>query len=451
MTAGRRLCALALAGVALVGLTALAAALHVAGRTDITGGRLAAFVDLVALAGLIYGGAVLLVWRGAADRRALWAVLTAAAALRAVTLLTPPFLSTDVYRYIWDGRVQLAGINPYRYIPADPALAALRDPGVYAHINRADYAPTIYPPAAQMVFAGIAAVSQTPLAVKATMLAFEAVGIATLLGLLRLAGLPRERVLIYAWNPVPAWEFAGNGHVDALSVCFVALAMLAAARRRSVLSGAALGFAVLAKFLPGVLLPALWRRWDWRFLAAFAAVIAGLYACYISVGRQVLGFLSGYAAEEGMQSGKGVYYLAQLGRWLPLPAQAGRIYFAVVLLALAVLGARMVFGAEPADAPARTLRLSGNALLLMTVLIAALAPRYPWYYPWLLVPACLVPSAAVIWLVAASVSVYANALHDPLWWPALLYGPFAALAALDFWRAARAEHCRRDFRCRPPP
>jgi alpha-1,6-mannosyltransferase len=67
-------------------------------------------------------------------------VLGLAIALRALLLTAPPILSTDIYRYVWDGRVQAAGIDPYRYIPADPALASLRDPVVYPQINRADYA-----------------------------------------------------------------------------------------------------------------------------------------------------------------------------------------------------------------------------------------------------------------------------------------------------------------------
>jgi len=66
--------------------------------------------------------------------------------LRAIALFAPQALSTDIFRYVWDGRVQAAHINPYRFIPADPALAPLRDDSIYPNINRADYAHTIYPP-----------------------------------------------------------------------------------------------------------------------------------------------------------------------------------------------------------------------------------------------------------------------------------------------------------------
>ena len=85
-------------------------------------------------------------------------ILGAALVARAMLLPVGP-VSTDIYRYVWDGRVQAAGINPYRYIPADPALAHLRDAEIYPKINRADYARTIYPPAAQIVFAAVGQVS----------------------------------------------------------------------------------------------------------------------------------------------------------------------------------------------------------------------------------------------------------------------------------------------------
>ena len=144
-----------------------------------------------------------------------------------MTLAAPPLLSTDMYRYVWDGRVQLAGINPYRYLPVAPALEFLRDDAVYPHINRADYAHTIYPPAAQMIFA-LAAGGH------AERVRHEADD-----GAVRRAGDRRAvpaaaawrdatdpELLIYAWMPLPVWEFAGNAHVDAVAAGLLALALL---------------------------------------------------------------------------------------------------------------------------------------------------------------------------------------------------------------------------------
>src|SRR6266700_6833201 len=102
------------------------------------------FVVLSLVQGALYLGAVGLTWRGGFSRRALVAVLVVAAVMRLGVLLTPPYLSDDVNRYVWDGRVEAAGINPYRYIPVDPHLAALRDDTIFPNVNRGTYAPTIY-------------------------------------------------------------------------------------------------------------------------------------------------------------------------------------------------------------------------------------------------------------------------------------------------------------------
>ena len=111
---------------------------------------------------------------------------------------------------------------------------------------------------------------------KLAMLILEGGGIWAMIRLLDHARLPRARILIYAWNPVPVWEFAGSGHVDAIAIFFIAMALLAVCTGRSGWGAAALAGAVLTKFLPMILLPALWRRWDWKFASVFIAGIVAL-------------------------------------------------------------------------------------------------------------------------------------------------------------------------------
>jgi len=167
----------------------------------------------------IYGGAVWCLFKGTlhrpgAEGQALAAILVFAALFRGIALFSPQLLSTDAYRYVWDGRVQAAHLNPYRYIPADPALIPLRDTSIYPNINRADYAHTIYPPTAQLAFFAIGRISDGILAMKLGVLLFDGISIACLIALLRNRGMPATRVLLYAWHPLPIWEFAGAGHVE---------------------------------------------------------------------------------------------------------------------------------------------------------------------------------------------------------------------------------------------
>ena len=132
------------------------------------------------------------------------------------------------------------------------------------------------------------------LGMKLMMLAFDVLAMGALALLLRVAGRDPAELLIYAWLPLPVWEFAGNAHVDAAAAGLLALALLVAVRGRSVWTGVVLAAATLTKFLPAVVLPAFWRPRDWRLPVAFAVTLAGLYLPYVAVGWQVLGFLGGY-------------------------------------------------------------------------------------------------------------------------------------------------------------
>ena len=253
-------------GTALLALTLFGLLLDVpAAAGDVRVFRVRMLLGLLVLAAAVYFAAVRLILRYAWPRGTVWIVVGVAIALRVLLLTAPPILSSDIYRYVWDGRVQAAGINPYRYVPADPALASLRDPVVYPQINRAGYARTIYPPLAEVVFAVAGRVSDNVTGMRLVMLGFEAVGIICLLRLLPLAGLPGERILIYAWNPLALWSFANDGHVDAIAVGLLGLALLLRARHKDGWAGAALAGAVLAKFFPLVVAPAFLRGGSfWR-------------------------------------------------------------------------------------------------------------------------------------------------------------------------------------------
>jgi alpha-1,6-mannosyltransferase len=429
---------LATLGAVLLACVAAGLALHIPGAPNVGSiARTNVFVAVLALAGAAYLGAVAVVVRRLPPRGTVWLVLGVALAMRLPVLFAPPFLSSDVYRYVWDGEVQNAGANPYRYVPADPALAHLRDTTIYPHVSRAAKARTIYPPFAEAVFALVARVSPTMLAMKAAMLGFELAAMAALVALLDLARLPRARLLIYAWNPLAVWTIAGNGHVDAIVVGTVSLALLAAARRWRGLAGALLGAAVVAKFMPAAILPALWRRWDWRLPAACAVVIAALYALYLfGAGGHILGYLPGYASEEGIVQGGGIWLLAGLAEFGPLPPDAGLAYGGLIALALLALAVRLGLARRPADPARDAVQMARDAAILACATLAAISPHYPWYFVWLAVPCCLAPLRSVVWLSVAPLLLTVDPLHERFVWPALLYIPAMGLALLDA-RAAR--------------
>jgi hypothetical protein len=381
--------------------------------------------------GAFYLAAVGLTWRGGLSRRALVAVLAVAALMRLAALVAPPYLSDDINRYVWDGRVEAAGINPYRYIPADPHLAALRDEVIFPKINRSDYAPTIYPPVAEYIFFLGTRLRPSLTAMKATLLAFELTAVLLLLRLLRDSRLPRERILIYAWHPLTLWEFAGSGHVDAAIVTFVVLALWARRRQAAWLTGSALAAAALVKFFPAVLFPALYRRWDWKMPLAAAATLVIAYLPFIGAGSAVLGFLPGYLREEGLQSGAGFFLWNLATSVAPLEHVGPAPYLALAAAAFLALAVRSLFVAED--------RYLGSALTLAVAATVLLSPHYPWYFVWLVPLVALTPRPSVLYLTVACPLLYfvpgggeLEGARMPF--EAAIYGPFAVLVALELWR-----------------
>ena len=382
---------------------------------------------LLAASVAVYFLAVRLVLRQAPARRAIWIVLAVAAAMRVPMLFAPPIMSSDVYRYVWDGRVQEAGLNPYVYIPVDPALAALRDEAIFPHINRREYAHTIYAPAAQIVFAAVARIHQSVFAEKLAMAAFEVLTIWCAMRLLALAGLPLERVLIYAWNPLAVWSFAMDAHVDAVGIGLLAVALLLRCRLRDGWAGSLLGAAALVKFLPLAVGPALWRRGGgWGLATGTIVAIVGLYACYAGAGRHVLGFLSGYGGEEGLSDGSGIWLLAGLAHLTPLPPFAVKVYGATVLM---LLGALALFYMSRPGTP-DTREVCRRAAILAACATAAISPHYSWYFPWLALPATVAANRTAIWLSAAPVLLLFNPFNDWFVWPSLIYLPAILLAVI---------------------
>ena len=227
-----------------------------------TGPDILWFLKIALVQCVLYVFVAWLVIKARAARSTLIIVIVLAVLFRLSLLFSPPYLSDDIYRYIWDGRVQAAGINPYRYIPADSALAQLQDDKIYPRINRKDYARTIYPPVAEAVFFLTTRISETVTWMKATMVLFEALAVWALAQLLTSFGLPRQRILLYAWHPLVVWEFAGSGHVDSIAIAFIALALLARRRNSEIGTGLTVACATLGKVFPFVLFPAFYKRWS---------------------------------------------------------------------------------------------------------------------------------------------------------------------------------------------
>ena len=397
------------------------------------------------LQALLYLVAAWVVLNWPADRWTFFIILACAAGCRLVCIFAPPFLSTDIFRYVWDGKVQAAGINPYLYIPADPHLAFLRDLDIYPNINRREYAHTIYPPGAQMLFLLITRLGASVRSMKVGIVGLEMLTIWVLLKLLAALGLRREQVLLYAWHPLLLWEVASSGHIDGAALPLIALSLLFYVRNKPLATGVALAAATLVKLYPIALFPALYRRSDWRnwkMPAAIVAVIAAGYACYLSVGIRVLGFLPDYAKEEGLESGSR-YFVLTLARhtlhWETLPTTAFYGFAALLLLGLSLWAFL-----RSEDSPLAGIRFS---FALAAALMFLFSSHYPWYYLWLLPFLSVVPYVPMIYFVTACFYLYTTQLANP--GPAMYYmfqWLYGTTAALTLYCTLRGTHERKPFR-----
>jgi hypothetical protein len=390
MTGRTRVIGSAAAVAALTGLVLLVA------HPDPRLAWLAAMPLMAALWAAFAAGAWLV--RQAPLRWAVALILVGGIAVQLAALSGPPRSSDDLYRYIWDGRVQAAGFDPYQYVPAAPQLVAVRDPFLWntraphcvpagakaamAHgetltagctrINRPT-APTIYPPVAEAYFLAVSYLSpwlgrgSTPIQAAAALCAI-ATTIVLLLGLRSLGRDPRLAAL-WAWCPVVALEAGNNAHVDVLAAGITAGALLAAAKaarlRRSLAGGVLLGLAFATKMTPILVTPALLRRRGLAVLSAAAAAAGLVYLPHVlRVGGGVLGFLPIYLSQEGYDSGSrfGLLDLLVPDRWATVTA------FAV----LAVTALAVLRRSDP-DQPWR------GALVMTGVALAVTTPGYPWY------------------------------------------------------------------------
>lgn len=392
------------------------------------------FLGIYLAACAIFG---ILVWHTAKGRfdsvadLSRW-ILLGGVLLRITVFWCPPTISEDVYRYVWDGRVQNAGFGPYDYPPEAPELNALHNAD-YPRINHKEFR-TAYPPAAQLLFRTLSRISVSHMFFKLVIVGFDILLLFLLRRLVSAEQLSPARLLIYAWHPLVALEFASSAHMDviAISVMFLSFALLAGNRRA--LSGVVLAAAVLTKYLPVVTLPWTWKRGGWKLLAGFSVTVIILFIPY-------------YTPDLRIFRGLFLFY----HKW----------WFNDSLFGIL----RKLFGdAEPA-------RLTGAACAAATALYAywkkfplyrsfflinatviLFAPVvHPWYVLWLvpflvfhLNPAWLFFSC---WVAMSYLIRYLDpqgVWQQPLWLQLLVYVPLYSWLLLDLFRSTVARKATRN-------
>jgi hypothetical protein len=388
------------------------------------------------------------------------AVLLGALLLRLPLLPVPPTLSDDVLRYLWDGKVASAGLNPYALAPAAGKLIPLRDE-IWERLPHRQV-PTVYPP---LSIAAFSIASRLPFPMPAWKLMVSAADLAAcwlLLLAARRLGVPEGRTAWYAWNPLVALEVAGMGHVDALGVAavigavlFLLPPVLPSIKRRGAAAAATLAAAgVLAKLVPFAALP-MWARQSGRprrFLFMSLGLIAAaafpvVMATGVPPGLVIYGVSWEFdgplfeplwrllaAAGAAPALAHGLDRLKELtGIYQGLNPLYPYLYpqFLAKLLLAAGMAVAVALSLRERDPAAGTGRLLGRLLLLS-------ATVYPWYLLWVLPWAALRRDTAWLALSALILLSYLPQLAGVALWPWVylgIWGPFLALVLADAVRS----------------
>jgi len=238
------------------------------------------FFSVSAVAALAYAVTLARVWREPyAPRRLLLASFALAVAFRVPAAIAPVGSDNDMVRYLWDGRVQRLGYNPYALIPADPALAHTHTDQTARMPSRRDRTP--YPPAAQLFFRLVVTISDTTLAMKLALVACDLLTMIVLWRWLVTTGRSEWLTLTYAWNPLIVLEVAHSGHVDALGAFWTIAAVFWLTRRRTLLAAVAFVLAIATKLVPIVLIPLFVGRVRKRDAVFGAACLVAIYLPFV--------------------------------------------------------------------------------------------------------------------------------------------------------------------------
>jgi alpha-1,6-mannosyltransferase len=318
------------------------------------------FFPLAALIGLCQIFVLLITRNAPPDRRLILLAIGLAIAARVPLSVGPVYYDSDMIRYVWDGRVQRLGVNPYAVVPSDPALAHTHTADTVRMPSRHDRTP--YPPAAQLFFRAMVTLWESARVMKVVLTLFDIATIFLVWHWLRGSGRPEWMVLGYAWNPLVILEVAHSGHIDALGAFWIALAVLALSRRRTALAAVAYTFAVATKLLPIVLAPLFLGRVRRRDIALGVVLLALLYAPFLCGSAVPVGAVPNVVAHIRFNSP-----IFRPLAWIVTPP--GAAAFAVIAGLAAAAWARWKLAADDPAAWAWP----------MAVALACAPVIYPWY------------------------------------------------------------------------
>ena len=305
-----------------------------------------------------------------------------------------PIGSDDVYRYMWDGKVQASGISPYRFAPNDPALDSLHSPLIPASVNHPDM-KSVYFPLTQWVFYGAYTLSQESLwGYKLILLIAQIAAITGLFVLLKKLRIPPKYVLLFALCPLPILQFGLDAHVDAVGLPLLIIGLALYLDSRKTLAYVLFALSISIKPVALLLLPVLFLREK-----EVGEKVKVLLVPSIILAVQFLPYVFGSDPFEGL--------LTFTSHWTfnGVVFETLNLYYANNQTSRLICAALLVLALLPLYRSKKNLT---DVLYYSVILLLLFSPVvHPWYVTWL---AVLLPFArrwsGIVYSAAASLTAY---------------------------------------------
>lgn len=224
----------------------------------------------------LFSGAFILLAKTLPKKLVLWLAGTVCAITILLQTLSPIGLSTDYYRYLWQGRVSNAGQDNYALRPRDAGVEYANNQ-LFERLDWRD-ATSVYPPLAEMYFRLPAAIFDHPnlrainFNIRLALSKLPNVFLFIVTGFL-LYKITRRKLAAFVWLAFPflQFELINSAHVDVLSITLLLSAFYALRHNNALArmaSGGLVAAAGMVKITPFVvILPVclyVWKKFSWR-------------------------------------------------------------------------------------------------------------------------------------------------------------------------------------------
>ncbi len=312
-----------------------------------------------------------------------YALLGLGILVRVLMLFYFPNLSDDIYRFYWDGKLIISGINPYGVLPTEAINYGIDGltKDIFDNLNSPNYY-TIYPPINQLYFtlsAWIGDISSASIFMKFLVLVTELMGLYFVLKLLDKGNLDRRLSMIYYLNPLVVLEGVGNLHFEVVMLSFWAAGIYYSFHNKLKFGGLFFALSIGVKLLPLMLLPYFWFRLDWRQRLMFFGSLIGFSILIFLPMASGIAFSSFFESVDlyfrKFEFNASIYYIL---RWFGIQFSGyNLIKYIGPLLALIVVGGNVYIAMQKSIYT--LIDFMKYALISWTLYLLLSTTVHPWY------------------------------------------------------------------------